>query len=83
MAESRNSPIPAFSNPTELTNKWFPLSQLGGYELVGTDEGTAYRAEIVLTDETKQIEWAGGTTEVAVARHRSYAEGELIEQAID
>jgi hypothetical protein len=83
LAESRNQSFPEFTDSTELTNEWFSLTNVDRYELVGTDEGKAYRAEIVLTGDTRQIEWAGGTTEVVVARHRSYAEGELVEEAID
>lgn len=83
LAASRNAPIPAFTNPTEITNTYFPLTTLGGYELVGQEDGKGYEAKIEVLDERKRIEWAGGATDVLVARHRSYLEGELIEEAID
>lgn len=78
-----NGEFPEFSDPTAITNPWFPLSQLKSYELVGTEEGKPYKAEIDLLPRTKTIEWAGGSTEVAVARHRSYLKGELVEIAWD
>ncbi|MGH8968682.1 MAG: hypothetical protein ACRDV1_01895 [Actinomycetes bacterium] len=81
--KGRNAPIPSFSDPTAITNPWFPISDLGGYDLVGTEEGKPYRADIVLLERTKSIEWAGGTTKVAVARHRAYLDGELTEVAYD
>ena len=83
LAASRNAPIPEFTAPTQITNRYFPLTELGGYDLAGHEEGQGYEAQIVVLDETKSITWAGGTTDTLVARHRSYLEGELIEVAMD
>lgn len=82
-AASRNAPIPAFTRPTEITNPYFPLTELGGYRLIGQEDGKPYEAKIVVADETKSIAWAGGRTDALVARHESYLEGDLIEVAID
>lgn len=83
LAASRNAPIPGFSQPTEISNPYFPLTDLGGYELVGREDGKRYRAQIVVLDKVKTIVWAGGRTDALVARHRSYLKGELIEVAMD
>ena len=82
-AASRNAPIPAFTRPTEITNPYFHLTELGGYRLIGREDGKPYEAKIVEADETKSIAWAGGSTEALVARHESYLHGDLIEVAID
>lgn len=83
LTASRNAPIPEFTHSTEITNPYFPLTELGGYLLTGQEDGKPYEAKVVVTEETKSIERAGGSTETLVARHESYLEGELIEVAID
>ena len=83
LSASRNAPIPEFTNAAKINNPYFPLTELGGYDLTGREDGKGYKAQIVVLDETKSITWAGGVTDALVARHRSYLQGELIEVAVD
>jgi len=77
------SATPIFSDPTNITNAFFPVSEIGQAISLGTEGGQAYRTEVTLLPETRQITWDGGTTEVRGAQYVAYADGQLAEIAYD
>jgi len=75
--------LPLFSDPTSVTNPFFPVSLSGQTISLGTEGDEAYRTEVTLLPETRQITWEGGTTEVLIAQYVAYADGHLVEIAYD
>jgi hypothetical protein len=74
---------PVFTNPTEITNPLFPVSQAHSLVMLGTDEGEPFRAEVTLLPETKTIEWNGNQIQTLASQYASYLDGRLAEIAVD
>ncbi len=74
---------PSFSNPTEITNPLFPISELHSALLLGNDEGRPLRIETVLLSEPKIIEVNGQQVETLVSQFVSYLDGRIHEVALD
>jgi hypothetical protein len=76
-------PFPAFTNPTNITNPFYPVSNTKHSITLGVDDGDAYRSEVVLLPTTRTIAWAGGVTQARVSQYSAYRNGDLIEVAYD
>ncbi len=74
---------PTFSNPTDITNPLFPISELHSALLLGQVEGKSFRTETTLLPRTEVIEWRGQRVEVVLSQYMAYLDGRLEEVAID
>jgi hypothetical protein len=75
---------PPFSNPTEVTNPLFPISNLHSAVLNGTVDGKAFRTETTLMPWTRIIEWPEGQrVETLVSQYVAYLDGRIEEVALD
>ncbi len=75
---------PTFSNPTEITNPLFPVSDLHSVVFSGKVEGKPFHTETTLLPETKMIEWAPGQqVEALVSQYSAFVDGRLEEVATD
>jgi hypothetical protein len=75
--------MPAFSNPTDITNPLFPVSDQASVLLVGEVDGEPFRTEVTLLPETRIIDWDGQPVEVAISQYVAYLGGRLHEVAYD
>ena len=62
---------PAFSNPTNVTNRLFPISRLASVVLNGTVDGKPFRTETTLLPDTRIIEWSPGQSSGRSSRSTS------------
>ncbi len=76
-------PIPAFTNPTNITNRYYPVSNTKQAITLGVDEADEFRSEVTLLPTTLAITWAGGTTQTRVSQYVAYKAGDLVEVAYD
>ena len=75
---------PTFSNPTEVTNPLFPISDLHSAILNGRVEGKPFHTETTLLPETRIIEWAPGQeVETLVSQYSAFLDGRIEEVALD
>jgi hypothetical protein len=74
---------PTFSRPTEITNPWFPISEVTQVIQLGEEGGAAVRNEITLLPDTKVIEWNGRQIETRVSQFVAYEERQVKEVAVD
>jgi hypothetical protein len=75
---------PTFSNPTEVTNPLFPISELHSAILNGRVDGKPFHTETTLLPETRIIEWAPGqTVETLVSQYSAFLDGRIEEVALD
>ncbi|MDQ5874737.1 MAG: hypothetical protein M3526_05085 [Actinomycetota bacterium] len=73
-----------FSNPTDVTNPLFPISELHSVLLNGKVDGKPFRTETTLLPDTRFIEWSDGQrVEVLVSQYTAYLDGRLEEVALD
>ena len=76
--------IPTFSNPTQITNPLFPISQLRSAILSGRVDDKPFHTETTLLTETRIIEWTEGeTVETLVSQYVAYLDGRMEEAALD
>jgi hypothetical protein len=74
---------PTFSNPTQVTNPLYPISNLQSALLLGTVDRLPFRTETTLLAEPKTIEWEGQQVQVLVSQYVAYLDGEIQEVALD
>ena len=74
---------PVFSNPTEITNPLFPISDLAQVIQLGNEAGDTLRVEITLLAETRMIEIDGNPVEAVVSQYVAYGGGRIVEVALD
>jgi len=74
---------PTFTNPTDITNPLFPISELHSALLLGHVDGKPFRTETTLLPTTQVIEWRGQRVEVLLSQYMAYLDGRLEEVAID
>ena len=74
---------PTFSDPTNVTNPLFPVSQQESVLLLGRVDGEPFRTEVTLLPETRIIDWEGQQVEVLVSQYVAYLGGRLHEVAYD
>lgn len=72
-----------FSNPTEITNQWFPISELESAVLTGTVDDLPFRSETTLLPYTGFVVINGERIEVALSQYMAYSDGRITEVAID
>ncbi len=75
--------VPSFSNPTEITNPLFPVSDVPSSLQLGTVDGLPFRAEVILLPDTKVIRWNGQRIETRVSQYSAYLDGRIHEVALD
>jgi hypothetical protein len=76
-------PFPIFTNPTNITNPFYPVSNMKQAITLGIDSGDDFRSEVTLLPFTKNITWDGGTTKARVSQYTAYRNGDLVEVAYD
>jgi hypothetical protein len=75
---------PMFSDPTNITNPLFPISELHSAVLNGTVEGKSFHTETTLLPETRIIEWTEGQkVETLISQYVAYLDGRIEEVALD
>ncbi len=74
---------PAFSNPTSITNRLFPVTEVEKYVQLGTVEDGRFRSEITVLPGTKTIEWNGQRVETVVSQYVAFLDGRILEVALD
>jgi hypothetical protein len=76
--------LPPLSNPTEITNPLFPISELESVVFSGRVEGKPFHTETTLLPETRVVEWAPGRqVETQVTQYFAYLDGRIEEVAND
>lgn len=76
-------PFPPFTNPTSITNPYYPVANNKQAITLGVVEGDAFRSEVTLLPGTSAITWAGGVTQTRISQYTAYRNGNLIEVAYD
>lgn len=72
-----------FTNPSEITNPYLPISTFHECRLAGNDQGTELRVTRTLLNRTKSFRVRGARIEAAVVRDRVIGDGRLIELTHD
>jgi hypothetical protein len=75
--------VPTFSDPTDVSNPLFPVSQQASVLLLGRVDGQAFRTEVTLLPETRIIEWQGQPVEALVSQYVAFLDGRIHEVAYD
>jgi hypothetical protein len=74
---------PSFSDPTDVSNPLFPVSNQASVLLLGRVDGKPFRTEVTLLPETRIIEWQGQQVETLVSQYVAYLGGRIHEVAYD
>jgi hypothetical protein len=75
---------PPFSDPTQVTNPLFPISDLRSAVLAGRIDGKPFHTETTLLPYTRTIEWAPGrSVETLVSQYVAFIDGRIQEVALD
>jgi hypothetical protein len=75
---------PPFSNPTEVTNPLFPISDLHSAVLNGRIDGKPFHTETTLLPYTRAMGWPPGQqTETLVSQYAAFLDGRIQEVALD
>lgn len=75
---------PTFSNPTEITNPLFPISDLQSVIFSGRVENKPFHTETTLLPQTRMIEWSEGQwVEALISQYTAYIDGRVEEVALD
>lgn len=75
--------MPTFTNPTEVTNPLFPVSDQRSVLMLGTVDGSPFRTEVTLLPETRIIGWNGTGVETLVSQYTAFLDGRIHEVAYD
>ncbi len=75
--------LPDFSNPTKITNPFFPISSQESVLLLGKVDGKRFRTEVTLLPYSRIVTWNGMQIEAAVSQYVAFLDGRLEEIAID
>jgi hypothetical protein len=75
--------MPAFSNPTRITNPLFPVSRQESVLMLGKVDGEAFRTEVTLLPYTRIVVWEGRQIETAISQYQAYLDGRITEIAYD
>lgn len=74
---------PVFSNPTDITNPLFPISDLAQVIQLGNEAGDTLRVEITLLPETRTVDINGTPVEAVQSQYVAYGGGRILEVALD
>src|SRR5918996_4715088 len=75
--------MPIFSDPTNITNPLFPISDQASVLMLGTVEDLPFRSEVTLLPQTRIFEWAGQKVEARVSQYLAFLDGRIEEVALD
>jgi hypothetical protein len=75
--------MPTFSNPTEITNPYFPVKLGSATLLVGTVDDKPFRTETTVLPTTRVVDWAGQRIETVVSQYAAFLDGRVHEIAYD
>lgn len=75
--------MPTFSDPTNVTNPLFPISNQDSVLMLGHVDGKPFRTEVTLLPETRIVEWQGQRIETLVSQYTAYLDGRIQEVAYD
>lgn len=78
VASAPPDPSPSFSNPTNITNPYLPVSAIGKMVYMGIAGGATVRTEATLLNGTDTVTWDGQNTQVLVVRYVSYSNDQLV-----
>lgn len=73
----------SFTNPSEITNPYLPISKFHTCRLAGNDQGTQLEVTRTLLNRTKGFRLRGQRIEAAVVQDRVVGDGKLIELTHD
>lgn len=74
---------PTFSDPTEITNPLFPISELESVVLLGVVDDLPFRAETTLLPDTGTVLIDSEPVEVLLSQYTAYLDGRITEVALD
>jgi len=74
---------PTFSNPTNITNPLFPVSEVTQTLLLGHVEGKPLHVVYTLLPGTRTIAWDGKQIETLIVQYIAHVDGRIVEAAID
>jgi hypothetical protein len=74
--------VPSFSNPTRVTNPFFPIANLNAV-ILGEVGGEPLKVETTLLPVRKTIEWNGRRIEALQSQFLAFLNGRITESAID
>jgi len=74
---------PTFSKPTQVTNQYYPVSNLHSVVFTGTVDSKPFRTETTILPKTHPFEWNGQTLDTVVQQYMAFSDGRLEEVAID
>jgi hypothetical protein len=75
---------PTFSDPTNITNPLFPISDLSSVIFSGVVENKPFHTETTLLPNTRIIEWSEGKqVETRISQYFAYLGGRIEEVALD
>lgn len=72
-----------FSDPTDIDNRYYPLTQFDRCVLRGKEDGARVRVVRKLVNRTKRFTHNGERLRAAVIRDSEFADGELVERTFD
>ena len=75
--------VPAFNNPTQITNPLFPVSIQQSVLLLGEVDGQAFRTEVTLLPYTRVVDWADQRIEALISQYVAFLDGRIHEVAYD
>ena len=75
--------MPTFSDPTNITNPLFPISDQASVLMLGTVEDLPFRSEVTLLPQTRIFDWAGQKVEARVSQYLAFLDGRIEEVAYD
>jgi hypothetical protein len=75
--------LPSFSNPTNITNPLFPISNQESVLMVGRVDGEPFRTEVTLLPFTRIIQWQGLRVDTLVSQYVAFLDGRIQEVAYD
>ena len=74
---------PTFSDPTQIDNPLFPVSNLDSVVQVGTVDGKPFRSETTRLPQTGVVDWYGTDVPVVQSQYVAYLDGKITEVALD
>lgn len=74
---------PTFSDPTNVTNPLFPVSEQRSVLFLGHVDGLPFRTEVTLLPRTSVIQWNGMQIETLESQYMAFLDGRITEIALD
>lgn len=74
---------PTFSDPTNIDNPLFPVSNLDSVVQVGRVDGKPFRSETTTLPGTGVVDWYGTEVPVVLSQYVAYLDGQITEVALD